>query len=283
MSDNENVEDKRQEVTVDELSVLKEQIKKKDEEARALEEALQQERRARQETGAKLSEEVTTRFSAQETAIESQIMAATAEIDTLEKQQTELMEAGKFAEANKINRLIAAAVNRQSQAEAQKAQFNQYKQAEAAKIEAAKNDPLAGYSDPAKRWIQKNPAFLNDRKINAKVLAAHNLAVADDIEVDSPEYFNRLDEAINPKVTVENKNDADADTQTTRTQSRSSTGSPVTRQSPTNNAKPNNNNRIQLTAEQAEAAIISFPKLSPQDAYVKYHENLQKLKEMGKM
>lgn len=283
MDETENKEVGTAQVTNDDLNSLREQIKRKDEETRALENALQNERKARQEVGNKLSEEVSTRFSAQESAIENAIVAAAAEIDGLEKQQTQLMEEGKFAEASKISRLIASAQYKLDAAHNQKSQFETYKTQAARQAETVKSDPLSGYSDPAKNWISKHPEFLSDRKVNAKVMAAHNLAVADDVEIDSREYFERLDQAINPKVNVSVEQDVDNTPVNTRQQNKSSSGAPVSRGNVTNSSGSGNGKRIQLTADQAEAALISFPKLSPQDAYVKYSENIQKLKESGRI
>ena len=45
-------------------------------------------------------------------------------------------------------------------------------------------------------FIRRNPAAATDPKVNARMMAAHNLAVADDIELESPEYFRRIEEGI---------------------------------------------------------------------------------------
>lgn len=280
-------------VTDAELNGLREQIKKRDEDNKNLETALSEERKAKQELGNKLGNEVTQRFSAQESAIENSIIAATAEIDGLEKQQTALMEEGKFGEASKISRLIASAQYKLDAAGAQKGQLETYKANATREAERVKNDPLASYSDPAKRWIQKNPSFMSDRKVNARVMAAHNLAVADDVEVDSPDYFKRLDEAISPvqiHARTENTEDELDDNQepaskpVVKTAPRSSTAAAVSRSGSFNAGNGSSvGKRIQLTADEAEAAVISFPNLKPQDAYVKYAENKKALKEAGRI
>lgn len=285
MSEQENTEtSNKSQVTSEELDSLRQQLKQKADESKALEDALHTERRARQETGAKLSEEVSNRFSAQESAIENAILAATAEIDGLEKQQTQLMEEGKFGEASKISRLIASAQYKLDGAQFSKSQLGTYKQNAERQAEVAKSDPLAQYSESAKSWIRKNPAFLSDKKTNARVMAAHNLAVADDVEVDSPDYFARLDEVIRPKVTVETKEDDNAEEPIVTTkpqQPKASSGAPVSRGG--HQSGGSGGKRIQLTSEQAEAAVISFPNLAPKDAYVKYADNIQKLKEAGRL
>ncbi|MDE2106107.1 MAG: hypothetical protein KGL39_53285 [Patescibacteria group bacterium] len=276
-------------VTNEELNNLRDQIRQRDEELKSRNAELDQERREKKEISSKLGTEVNQRFSAQESAIESQIVAATAEIDGLEKQQAQLMEEGKFADASKISRLIASAQYKLDGARTQKTQLDTYKNQATQEAERAKNDPLAAYSDPAKNWIKRNPAFLSDRKVNARVMAAHNMAVADDIEIDSQEYFTRLDEAINPqqRVTITPKEEELEDTQEAepvkKPAPKSSTAAPVTRSGGQQQSNGGNGKRIQLTADEAEAALISFPKMTPQDAYVKYAENKKALKEAGRI
>ena len=205
------------------------------------------------------------------------------------------MEEGKFAEASKLTRLIASAQNRLDAANNSRSQLAIYKQQAEAAAHQAQNDPLSGYSEPAKDWIRKHPAFLSDPKYRARVIAADSLCRADDVELDSPEYFRRLNEAITPKqkATVVDETQTDDEygddmEQPTvkvtpqRQQTRMSTALPVTRQG-SQSGTVGGGRRIQLTADQAEAAVISFPNLSPQEAYKRYADNMKRLKEEGKI
>ena len=278
-------------VTDEQLNTLREQIKQRDEEIKQRNAELDSERSAKIELGKKLGNEVNQRFSAQESAIDNAIVAATAEIDGLEKQQVQLMEEGRFGEASKISRLIASAQYKLDAAQTQKTQLDTYKSQAAQEAERAKNDPLSVYSDPAKNWIRKNPSFLSDKRTNARVMAAHNMAIADDINVDSPEYFERLDQAINPtqRVAMTTTEEDVSDNQEqpkpkAHVAPKSSTAAPVSRGGNHQGGNSGNNGRrIQLTADEAEAALISFPKLSPQDAYLKYADNKKRLKEEGRL
>jgi len=56
--------------------------------------------------------------------------------------------------------------------------------------------------------LKAHPECVTDRKLNARMLAAHNLALADDIAVDSDEYFERIEAGIKPAGAVEKKQDA---------------------------------------------------------------------------
>lgn len=294
---------KEAKVTDADLNALREQIKQADDKRKTAEQQLARERELRQETTGKLNNEVSQRFSAQESAIENAIVAATAEIDGLEKQQTALMEEGKFAEVSKMNRLIADAQFKLRDAERCKKQLETYKSAAAVEAEKAKNDPLAGVPERSKKWIKEHPDFLNDPKYQARVMAAHNLCEADGVETESDEYFRRLDEAVAPKaqkITQQTEEPEDEVTEEaeiqpvvikqpvaqTRTAPKSSTAAPVSRGgsgSGGGNSSNGSRGRIQLTPDQAEAALVSFPNMKKEDAYKRYYDNRQKLIQEGKI
>lgn len=45
-------------------------------------------------------------------------------------------------------------------------------------------------------WLRAHPECITDKKTNARMMAAHNLALAEDVEVDSDEYFKRIEDGI---------------------------------------------------------------------------------------
>lgn len=47
-------------------------------------------------------------------------------------------------------------------------------------------------------WIRSHPDCITDPKMNARMMAAHNLAIAEDIPLDSDEYFERIEKGIKP-------------------------------------------------------------------------------------
>ncbi len=49
-------------------------------------------------------------------------------------------------------------------------------------------------------WLRAHPECVTDKKLNARMLAAHNLALADDIAPDTDEYFERIEEGIKTAV-----------------------------------------------------------------------------------
>lgn len=53
-----------------------------------------------------------------------------------------------------------------------------------------------GMSARSAAWIRAHPECVTDPKLNARMLAAHNLAVAEDVPVDSDEYFRRIEDGV---------------------------------------------------------------------------------------
>lgn len=59
----------------------------------------------------------------------------------------------------------------------------------------------SGMSPRSAAWLRAHPECVTDKKLNARMMAAHNLALADDVEVDSDEYFDRIERGVKPTVT----------------------------------------------------------------------------------
>jgi len=57
----------------------------------------------------------------------------------------------------------------------------------------------ARMSQRSASWIRAHPECVTDQKLNARMLAAHNLAIAEDVAIDSDEYFRRIDEGVGTK------------------------------------------------------------------------------------
>jgi len=64
--------------------------------------------------------------------------------------------------------------------------------------------PAPAYTDPVEAfasqltpqsaaWVRRHPEFVTDARLNQKMIAAHNLAVADGIDPDTPDYFGYVE------------------------------------------------------------------------------------------
>ena len=45
-------------------------------------------------------------------------------------------------------------------------------------------------------WVRRNPQFVTDPRLNQKMIAAHNLAMADGHEADSDSYFSAVEDTL---------------------------------------------------------------------------------------
>lgn len=58
---------------------------------------------------------------------------------------------------------------------------------------AAPEDILKNLDAKSADWLRQHPECLTDRKKNARMLAAHHEAMAEDIELNSPAYFRHIE------------------------------------------------------------------------------------------
>ncbi len=136
----------------------------------------------------------------------SGIQAAEAEAAAAEKDYVAAAEAGDFAAQARAQRKMAGAESRiQRLKEAEGDLKDQAKEKPAPRQETRQqpqHDPVEaftkGMSSKSAAWIRSHPDCVTDPKKNARMLAAHNLAMADDIPVDSDEYFQRIEAGITP-------------------------------------------------------------------------------------
>lgn len=102
-------------------------------------------------------------------------------------------------------------------------------------------------------WVRRNPECVTDQRLFQKMIAAHNLAVADGIEPDSDEYFEFVESTINLKKTAPKRMDPVADADPTAAAAKpmqrrtSPPAAPVTRGGERSNV-------VRLTAQEREMA-----------------------------
>jgi hypothetical protein len=80
---------------------------------------------------------------------------------------------------------------------------------------AAPADPVEAFaallSPKSANWVRSHPEYVKDANLNRKMIAAHELAVADGIVVDTQEYFDAIESTlkIKPKPVAETNQTAD--------------------------------------------------------------------------
>jgi len=127
-------------------------------------------------------------------------------------------------------------------------------------------------------WVRAHPQCVTDPRLMTKMIAAHNIAVADGIPADSEEYFEFVEDTL--KMTprrAEPVYDAEPalSAASAPTQRRASpAATPVSR---SGNGTGTPANRATLTREQADMAKMMG--MTPAE----YHKNMMDLKKEGKM
>lgn len=135
----------------------------------------------------------------------SGLAAASAEADSAEREFIAAQEAGDFAASARAQRKMSAAEARIQRLNEAKDDLEEAAKRRPADTQTRKPPPPA--TDPVERftqgmsarsaaWIKAHPECVTDPKLNARMLAAHNLALADDVAVDSDEYFRRIEEGV---------------------------------------------------------------------------------------
>ncbi len=65
---------------------------------------------------------------------------------------------------------------------------------------AAPSDPVEAFAKQltsrSAEWVRSHPDYVTNDKLRTKMVAAHNLTIADDIKADTPEYFTSLEKIL---------------------------------------------------------------------------------------
>jgi hypothetical protein len=250
----------------DDIKVEKaEEAPEKDEIAAAdgveeLKKRLEEERRLRVEAEKRAREYAERETSARNEVQDSNLTLVTNAIETVKQNNSilkanykEAMSIGDFDKAAEIQEAL-------SSNSAKLLQLEQGKQAlenmpkHQSQMPSDPVEALASQLSPRSAdWIRRNPQCATDQRLFQKMLAAHNLAMADGIVPDSDEYFEFVESTINIKQAAPRKVEQVADEDPTAaaakpTQRRTSPpAAPVTRGGERSNV-------VRLTAQEREMA-----------------------------
>lgn len=111
----------------------------------------------------------------------------------------------------------------------------------------------ASLSSRSAAWVDKHPEFVRDQRLFRKMVAAHELAVADGIEADSDEYFASVEKTLGIRSKVEAETDDGAFSSASQPVQRRAAppSAPVSRSGNGTGSKPN---VVRLTAAEREMA-----------------------------
>lgn len=243
------------------------------------------------------------RFDTEGKAVEDRLKAATDKVKDLKAAYATALAEGRFEEAAEIQDQMA-------QLRATEQHDKQYKawlDGEAARAKArpapAAEIDLSNYTPGQRKWIKQHPEFMEDEAFRKKTEAGHSLAVADGLEVDSPEYFDVIDEVIARKTQgrqrqrVERPEEEEefVDPPPRQRQREADTDLPVTRRGATPGQREERRGAVRLTGDQKEAADATLPHLPTEgytdektgryvaSRYERYAANVKTLKAQGRI
>lgn len=243
---------------------------------------LERERQARLDAERRANEAAQNAYHAQTEAQDSNLHLVTNAIETV-KQTNDILKANYRDAMAAGDYDVAAEIQTEMSANAAKLlQLEQGRQAleNAPRVEAPQPyvaDPveaLASQLSPRSAdWVRRNPQFATDQRLYSKMIAAHNLAVADGIAPDTDDYFNSIESIL--KVGNQRSYEEPTSSASAPTQRRSSPpAAPVSRSGTGTGTRPN---RVTLSPEEREMA--SFMGMTPEE----YGRNKLALKKEGKL
>lgn len=149
---------------------------------------------------------------------------------------------------------------------------------------------LATLDPPAAKWIRDHPdcappSLGGTESGYKRMMAGHWAAQADNIEVNSPDYFKTIEESVGlrqkePPPGSNNNQQRRAQPPGAR---RAIPGAPPSHEVPGGGPSLGRSRQVRLNRDQQEHALLAFPHLPPKDALAAYARNLVELEAEGKM
>lgn len=260
---------------------------------------LEQERAGRTRAETQVAQGASARLEAEEAAVAARLDAAESEAKSLVRTYSEAMSEGRYDDAAELQRKIARNEARSAQDE----QYKVYLAGEKTRAEHSARQPqpqasdggvdLSTFSSKQRAWIREHPEFMDDPATRARAAAGHNLAMAEGVAVDTPEYFDIITETVEAGANRGRRRETE-DNDREPPMRRQATDMPVTRR--TQSTEGSDTRRpIRLSADQREAADVTIGTDVPVDGwrgqdgrwnpgrYERYATQLARLKAQGRV
>jgi phage I-like protein len=191
----------------------------------------------------------------------------------LRAQYAEAMAQGNYAMVAEItDRMNDLAVKANTIEQGREAMQNQQKQP--IQQQPYQADPVEAFAAQltprSATWVRQHPEFVRDQKLNRKMIAAHELAIADGIEPDTDEYFDHVEGTLKL-----NRRDQEQDEAPKAQRRAAPVAAPVSRSGMDNGG--NRPDVVRLTAEEREMAKMMG--MTPDE----YARNKRDLKREGRL
>lgn len=225
--------------------------KKLEKEQKARKEAEERALQAQQQLHSAFNEVEDTNLQLVESAIET----VKRDNDILKAHYANCMASGDYEKAAEIQETMSANSAKLLQLENGKQAMKNKPKTPA----PSSSDPVEQFasqlSPRSAEWIRKNPQCVTDQRLMQKMVAAHNLAVADGYQPDTDDYFGFIEDTLRLNRRQQRQTEAEEESPL------SSAAKPVQRQAPPPAAPANRgnaprNNVVKLTQAEVEQAKI---------------------------
>jgi hypothetical protein len=217
---------------------------------------LEQERQGRLEAERRAAEFSETAYRARTEVQDSNLHLVNNAIDSV-RQTNEVLKAnyrdsmanGDYDSAAEVQSAMAANAAKLLQLEQGKTALEN-QSVEPAPAPYRHTDPVEEFTSQlsykSAQWVRRHPEFVTDQRLNNKMIAAHNLVMADGIEPDTDDYFDAIEDVLK----ISRREEPEAK----QPQRRSSpAAAPVSRSGTGTGSRPN---VVRLTAAEREMATM---------------------------
>lgn len=230
--------------------------------------------------------------------ITSGVETASRDLESLEAEFVRAQEAGDFKLAASVQTKVAKVAATLGRLEEAKDQLeNRKSEPEPVAPAPSAASPFEAYvgnfAPAAQAWLRAHPECVpaevgGNSQANAKMMSGHYAALASGFAPNSEEYFRVIEEYTGHRKTEEPAPVSNPPPKPAPAAARpkAQPSAPVSRDPPAASGQPNisrNTRSVTLTPEQQEAARISFPSLTPREAFAQYARNLIELQAEGKI
>lgn len=225
-----------------------------------LQQKLEEERQARREAENRARDAAEQANKAYSEVEDTNLQLVVNAIDTV-RRENEILKS-HYKEAMSVGDYDRAAEIQESMG-ANSAKLLQLENGKAAMEARPRQQQVPSYSDPVEgfasrlsprsaEWIRKNPQFVTDPRLQQKMIAAHNLAVADGYRPDSDEYFEFVEDTL--KIRRQQQREMAAEVESPLSSAAKVAPKPAPPAAPVNRSSSPRANTVRLSAAEAETA-----------------------------
>lgn len=240
------------------------------------------------------------------TLLDKGIESAESEVEAYEGQLASAYESGDFKLVAQLQTKLSKATatldrlqaDKEKLASAPKTRETTEGRVDAPAQQSAFEQYVSRFAPEAQAWLRSHPECVpaevgGSHQANAKMMAGHYAAMAQNLTPNSAEYFRVIEEhtghrqptskAADLKPAGDDEGEQPARQQQRQPQRQAQPSAPPSREPPSGNGGRSTQRTVTLSKEQQEMAKLSFPNMKPQEAFAQYARNMLELEAEGKL